>query len=814
MDYNCTMCPYYTKYHKDFCNHIVRVHRNDSRFMVYCQVNKCGFSTKRWNSYKQHISKYHRDVHVDLHQCAADDEGDIHVDFAALNNEMQDINTTTLNASYLLNLETKHSLSQTAINSVADNTSELIQRHIESYKKELRNRLQEMGQQNIDQILFNDDADNNFFDELKSEHKRVAFYQKHFKMVNPKSVLLGHHLKKSKGSVHRVQDHGYFIPLQDLIESLYNLPKFCFWLEHTHNSQDNLMKDICDGQYISNSPLFERNSNALQILLYNDDIEIVNPLGTHVKKHKITLFYASFANIPPEYRSKLQSIFLIAVAKSKYLKHHGFGKLLKDFIDTVNKMSSDGLQIVVNGLPRTIKGALVMTPADTPAANSLGGFKEGVGFAYKKCRTCLISNNEINRIFRDDAFNPRTHNGYLEKCNLLEGEMSKDARHYWSKMWGINKRSCLTKLIEFDIINCLVHDPMHVLLEGLLPFELALLLSHCIQIKKYFTLSWLNAQIESFPYTSLTDSSKPEPIQRKHIFVDTNVKQTSAAMLTLITILPYIMGKKVEEGDLKWVLFLKLIQITFICTTPYVSAETTEDLRNLIESHNTQFTKEYPKTSVPPKMHFLVHIVKQIIMFGPAKFQWCMRFEAKHAFFKNKKWRCFKNLPLSMARFHQKWLCGQMISPLGTFSDNFLYAGDEVSEGNEMVLDEMMDAYKLCIEEKFQNLDSVYVTKQVKIHGCLFKENTILIESITDNVPNFVCVKNILVIDQVKYFLSQKANIICFDNHTISYEVEFEESYQVVNYNDLIIKLPLDMHVYDHKLCIINKYAFISMDLD
>lgn len=88
-----------------------------------------------------------------------------------------------------------------------------------------------------------------------------------------------------------------------------------------------------------------------------------------------------------------------------------------------------------------------------------------------------------------------------------------------------------------------------------------------------------------------------------------------------------------------------------------------------------------PKATFPPKMHLLLHMVKQMQNFGPGRHQWCMRFEAKHAFFKNKKWKCFKNLPLSMANFHQKWLCGQMMASDGTFSETFLYQGDEVAEG-------------------------------------------------------------------------------------------------------------------------------------
>lgn len=71
-------------------------------------------------------------------------------------------------------------------------------------------------------------------------------------------------------------------------------------------------------------------------------------------------------------------------------------------------MSSGGLQIEANGRQYNVEGAVVMAPAGTPAANSLGGFKEGVGFAYKKCRTCLVSNEEIAKIFRDDGLTERT----------------------------------------------------------------------------------------------------------------------------------------------------------------------------------------------------------------------------------------------------------------------------------------------------------------------------------------------------------------------------------------------------------------------
>ena len=42
-----------------FCNHIARLHKNDPRFIVYCQIGNCGFSSKSWIGYKSHISRKH-----------------------------------------------------------------------------------------------------------------------------------------------------------------------------------------------------------------------------------------------------------------------------------------------------------------------------------------------------------------------------------------------------------------------------------------------------------------------------------------------------------------------------------------------------------------------------------------------------------------------------------------------------------------------------------------------------------------------------------------------------------------------------------
>ena len=56
-------------------------------------------------------------------------------------------------------------------------------------------------------------------------------------------------------------------------------------------TDDNVVGDFCDGSFFQNHPLFSVDVHALQIVAYYDELEIVNPLGSFVKKHKLGFFF-------------------------------------------------------------------------------------------------------------------------------------------------------------------------------------------------------------------------------------------------------------------------------------------------------------------------------------------------------------------------------------------------------------------------------------------------------------------------------------------------------------------------------------------
>lgn len=44
---------------------------------------------------------------------------------------------------------------------------------------------------------------------------------------------------------------------------------------------------MCDGKHYQEHPLYQAHPDALQLQLFYDDMEVVNPLGSKTKKHKL-----------------------------------------------------------------------------------------------------------------------------------------------------------------------------------------------------------------------------------------------------------------------------------------------------------------------------------------------------------------------------------------------------------------------------------------------------------------------------------------------------------------------------------------------
>ena len=546
-------------------------------------------------------------------------------------------------------------------------------------------KLTEIG---IDSSVIDDIPVDSVMTDFSSSDRRYDYYRNKLPYVQPVQVELGMDKKLKHGVLVDTPAIGYAIPFKETIRRLLEITEVWDEIALPHNSNSDFMVDICDGNYIQKHPLFVRNPCALQIVVNTDDLEITNPLGSHTKKHKITMFYFSVANIRPAFRSQLHVIQLLAIAKTNTLRKHGAeGILLNDFMSSINAMSNGGLRMFLHGEWRNIEGALVCVAADTLAANWFGKFKEGVSFAMRGCRQCECRGRDARMVMLSRQSRKRSLSEHRERCLHLS-TLSSGSRAYWSKVWGINGTSCLLSL-DFPLTSGLVQDPMHILLEGVVPYEMSLMLYKVIVVYRLCSEPQLNALIASFPYSYLHRSSKPEPIEKGSVENVVTVKQTAAAMLTLCYILPLIVGPMIpEQHDILpfWRNWLRLLCVVLLSTSTYCKPQTAALMCIIIADYLQNFELLYPRASFLPKMHFMIHLPDQMLDYGPLRHQWCMRFEGKNGFFKQKKWKNFRNVPYSLAKYHQLHMLHKQVGSNIERNQNFLYAGDIVAKGKTVVV--------------------------------------------------------------------------------------------------------------------------------
>src|ERR1700753_2180110 len=117
----------------------------------------------------------------------------------------------------------------------------------------------------------------------------------------------------------------------------------------------NLPKPAHLSSYNSGSYFQESQELTLHILLYFDEIELCNPLGSSAGIHKLGMVYFSILDQPRYLSTKLSNIFLTQLIKTKYLKEHGIQKSFSRLVNEINQLYREGIFIKNDLYEGTIK---------------------------------------------------------------------------------------------------------------------------------------------------------------------------------------------------------------------------------------------------------------------------------------------------------------------------------------------------------------------------------------------------------------------------------------------------------------------------
>ncbi|KAF7656394.1 hypothetical protein LDENG_00041990 [Lucifuga dentata] len=547
-----------------------------------------------------------------------------------------------------------------------------------------------------------------------------------------------------------------------------------------------------DGSYYQENPLLSGDGQKLSVILYIDDFEIANPLGTSKKIHKVCAVYWTLANLPIKCRSALHSTQLALLCNSNHVRQFGYAKVFGPLLTDLKILEEEGVYIETLG--DCLKGTVYSVVADNLAAHGLGGFTESFRSTYF-CRFCVATQTDMQTSDAvSGSFKMRTkelHDHIVQETQNNDGEENYGVKH-----------SCILSdhLSYFHPITGFPPDILHDLFEGVIPVELA----HCLKgmmAKRYFSLEELNRSILSFPFQHSDKVDRPHPIPQTFATRGT-IGGNGHENHTLLRLLPVLIGAKVPEGDKFWEVLMDLKDIVELAVCHDFTDDTIQYMACKISDHRQLLQEVFPSLRLRPKHHYIEHYPHLIKCFGPLLHLWTMRFEGKHKVFKKivHDTHNYKKVLKTLAERHQYMMAFYLSSP------RFFKPAIQISK-MESVFIESLPTDARAIISGTTGRSVVHGTKKVTIDGTPFVTGMFVCTGVHAALPEFKEIRNILLIGNEIFFLLKDYNA-WYIEHLRSYElIECErQTHSVKAANLLIDQMPLFAYKVSSKLILTTKH--------
>jgi hypothetical protein len=325
---------------------------------------------------------------------------------------------------------------------------------------------------------------------------------------------------------------------------------------------------------------------------------------------------------------------------------------------------------------------------------------------------------------------------------------------------------------------------MHDLLEGVVPYELKLMLASFIFDKRYFTLAVLNARLASFDYGYSDRKNKPTALNEAELRdpQKTSLNQKASQTKCLVSILPFLIGNEVPENDTMWKLYLLLRDIIDLVFADVCSVSDSVYLKCKIEDHHSLFRAVFPDRNMIPKHHIMIHYLQVMRKVGPLLRCSSIRFEAKH----NESKRlcgvvcCFKDICKTVVQRHQINQCVRIAA------GNCAMYEVKVQKVEICTVNELPEADTVLLSVAgLQRFDDISHATFVSVCGTEYRKNMVIVVDVGDE-PSFCRIVRCLVVsDKTVYFVCQDLRIMYHNSHMHAYVVEQGDNVRVVEHRCL-----------------------------
>jgi hypothetical protein len=472
---------------------------------------------------------------------------------------------------------------------------------------------------------------------LRSNYTRKQYYKEELGYIKPVAVKLG---ENSMGTT----CHYHYIPIKDTLKALLadkSVYQQCFNTPTVPSQEPpQLYRDFTDGSIFRENELFQRLQDSLKIILYQDAFEIVNPLGSARKKHKIVGVYYTLGNLYPHHRSTIDQIQLVCVCRESDLDFFGADRLYRRLIKDLKQIESTGIDI---GTENNVLGTVVSMLGDNLGSHCIGGFTCNFSTTSHMCRFCLIEKDMLFDHGIDPNAPSRSVVNYMNALQRLAAEPTLN--HYE----GVKHNSPFNSLKYYHVCNglppCLGHD----LFEGIVQYDLAMALKDFIQAG-WFSLQELNIMLKNFKLEGEEATNKPSDIGKGD-----KIGGHAVQNWYLLRFLPLIICHKVMDwDDSVWNMVILLREIVEYVCSPSITVEQIAYLDDLIKEYISCRCTLF-EVRLRPKHHYLSHYPELILKFGPLIRLWTLRMESKHSYFKEtaRRSKNFINITHTLSKKHQ-----------------------------------------------------------------------------------------------------------------------------------------------------------------
>lgn len=721
--------------------------------------------------------------------------------------ELEDESITDRVALFLARLRSKSSQTFSGIKDVVENTSHLIKDIVGNLKRKTVSFLREIGQfenQNATELLEQFEAAAEPFGGFESEYKQIKYFSQSGYFLQPEAVPLpGFSYTQETdgvtGTVKQVtvRDTFQYVPLKPMLKLILETPGTMEKISDWRKLETTALEDFRDGEVFRTNHLFSEEF-SVPLLIYCDDCEMVNPLGSKTSVHKLGFIYFTIKCLPPEYPSSLKSHFLLAVYKSDDAKTHGMNAVLQRIVDDIRDMEVNGILIETPHFNGTVKVGVSQVCGDNLGLNSILGYTESFA-ANSVCRWCRVHKQVLRVQTFEDPSSLRDKVNYLSD-SLLNNQTET----------GIKRECCLNKLLFYHVTDNVTPDVMHDVLEGVGGYEMKHVINSLIE-QKLITLEQLNFRLTSFDYGFSDCRNKPSAIKPQELKnPDGALRQTAAQTWCLLRLLPLMIGDLVPEGNKHWELLLSLLSCMELMFSPQLTQGAVIFLAYLIQEHHCLFLELYPERHLKPKHHFMLHYPGAIRKLGPVIHFWCMRFEGKHGFFKRVSHvTCnFRNICKTQAFRHQIMMCYTLLS-------GQLFTHDlEVGQGSTTLLGTMDDFDK--VKSGFGDVavfTEVYLPSWIKYKGTRYRPGmTLLVSHSADGEPQFGTIKSIVMVNSNIRVIVKNWVTTGFDRHFFAFAVCATSAIEVVDLDSIADHHPLHV-MRSHKESCNDRYVSLRYKL-